>query len=52
MEEREIVRLNIERYQRILQENLDESTRRTIETMLRELKESLPSPTMPGVEHC
>jgi hypothetical protein len=36
MEEVEIIRLNVERYRRLLQTNLDEQTRRATQAMLAE----------------
>jgi hypothetical protein len=50
MNEVEIIRLNIERYQRLLQSELDETARRTIQRMLDEFeaKLSLVSPTQPS----
>ena len=36
MEDMEIIRLNVERYRRLLQANLDEQTRWAIQTMLAE----------------
>ncbi len=41
MKDTEIIRLNIERYRRMLQGELDDATRRAIETMLREFKAKL-----------
>jgi hypothetical protein len=38
MDEREIIRLNIERFRRVLQTETDEATRRTIEDMIHESK--------------
>ena len=42
MDEIEIIRLNIERYRRMLQVEVDESVRRTIQKMLEEFEAKLP----------
>jgi hypothetical protein len=52
MDERDIIRLNIERFRRMLQEQIDESTRRTIESVLLEFEAKLKSPSTPPVEYC
>ncbi|HVO94564.1 MAG TPA: hypothetical protein VMT22_17075 [Terriglobales bacterium] len=41
MEDAEIIRLNIERYRRMLQAKLDPASRRTIEAILREFEAGL-----------
>jgi len=38
----EIIRLNIERFRRMLQTELDESTRRAVRSMLEEFEAKLP----------
>jgi hypothetical protein len=52
MDERDIIRLNIERFRRMLQEKIDESTRRTIESLLLELEAKLKPPSTPPGEYC
>ena len=46
MEEVEIVRLNVERYRRLLQTNLDEQTRRATQAMLAEFERKLVRPEL------
>jgi hypothetical protein len=41
MEEVEIIRLNVERYRRLLQTDLDEQTRRAAQAMLAEFERKL-----------
>ena len=41
MNEIEIVRLNVERYRRMLQSELDETVRRTVEALLAESEAAL-----------
>lgn len=43
MDEVEIIKLNIERYRRMLQAEADESARRAIQKMLDEFEARLPS---------
>jgi hypothetical protein len=43
MMETDIIRLNIERFQRMLETEFNESTRRTIESMIREFEGMLSS---------
>jgi hypothetical protein len=56
MEEMEIIRMNVERYRRLLQANLDERTRWTIQAMLAECELKLvlkrrQLPPKPGALH-
>jgi hypothetical protein len=46
MEEVEIIRLNVERYRRLLQTNLDEQTRRATQAMLAEFERKLVRPEL------
>ncbi len=43
MDEVEIIRLNIERFRRMLQTDLDETARRAIKRMLDEFESKLPA---------
>lgn len=52
MDEGEIIRLNIQRFRRMLQEPVDEATRKTIESMLLELEAKIKPPPAPPVEYC
>lgn len=41
MDDREIIRLNVERYRRLLRTEADETVRRTIQKMLKEFEAKL-----------
>ena len=47
MEEVEIIRLNVERYRRLLRTNLDEQTRRAVQAMLAEFECKLARQNLP-----
>jgi hypothetical protein len=51
MEEVEIIRLNVERYRRLLQTNLDEQTRRATQAMLAEFERKLVRQNRPPGRH-
>jgi hypothetical protein len=56
MMETDIIRLNIERFQRMLEAETNESDRQTIESMIREFEEMLSSSGLgkrpgPGDQH-
>ncbi len=46
MNEIEVIRLNIERYRRMLQTDLDDTTRRAVQKMLDEFERRLASATI------
>jgi hypothetical protein len=51
MEEVEIIRLNVERYRRLLRTDLDEQTRRATQAMLAEFERKLVRQSRPSGRH-